>query len=115
MGVGQRLVRKAAHIGGVIVAGGEDSIRDVLIPVYSALGVAWRPETVGSVSAEVGGAGIDDVENATRAAFERRFEIVETTLPIPVVETGRALAAGHVADRGRRHVQGVVGSSKSHT
>lgn len=98
MGVGQRLVRRAAHIGGVIVAGDAQSIKDVLIPVYAALGISWRPESVGSVSAETDGAGIEDVERAVRTAFERRFEIVPTVLPTAVVEAGRELAAGHLAE-----------------
>ena len=38
MGVGQRLVRGAAHVGGVVVVDQGDRIRDVLLPVYDALG-----------------------------------------------------------------------------
>ena len=57
MGVGQRLIRGAAHVGGVVVVGDGGRIRDVLVPVYEALGVEWRPETVGSVEDEVEGAG----------------------------------------------------------
>ena len=56
MGVGQRLIRGAAHVGGVVVVGDGERIRNVLVPVYEALGVEWRPETVGSVEDEVEGA-----------------------------------------------------------
>src|SRR5690349_776676 len=40
MGVGQRLVRQAAHVGGVIVVGGADRVRDVLLPVNDALALS---------------------------------------------------------------------------
>jgi octanoyl-[GcvH]:protein N-octanoyltransferase len=43
MGVGQRLVQHAAHVGGVVVVDGGDRIRDVLLPVYDALGLAGTP------------------------------------------------------------------------
>lgn len=50
MGVGQRLARRAAHVGGVVVVRDGDAVRDVLIPVYSALGLDWRPSTAGSLA-----------------------------------------------------------------
>ncbi len=54
MGVGQRLVRGAAHVGGVIVVDDSARVRDVLVPVYAELGLDWRPSSVGSVADEVG-------------------------------------------------------------
>jgi octanoyl-[GcvH]:protein N-octanoyltransferase len=55
MGVGQRIVKGAAHVGGVIVLGGSARIRGVLAPVYEAMGFAWDPATVGSLEDELGG------------------------------------------------------------
>ncbi len=37
MGVGQRIVSGAAHVGGVVVVGDSGRVRDVLTPVYDAL------------------------------------------------------------------------------
>jgi octanoyl-[GcvH]:protein N-octanoyltransferase len=54
MGVGQRIVRGAAHVGGVIVLGGAARIRGVLEPVYAHMGFAWDPATVGSLEEEIG-------------------------------------------------------------
>ncbi len=96
MGVGQRLVRGAAHVGGVVVAGGADRIREVLVPVYEALGIEWRPETVGSVAAEVEGISIDDVAGALRSAFERRFEVIDVPISPALVDAGRALITSHL-------------------
>ena len=53
-GIGQRMIRGGAHVGIVVVASGEDAIREVLVPVYSELGLEWDPATSGSVSAELG-------------------------------------------------------------
>ena len=47
MGVGQRIVKGAAHVGGVIVLGASARIRDVLVPVYERMGFAWDPATRG--------------------------------------------------------------------
>lgn len=49
MGVGQRLARNAAHVGGVVVVEGSDRVRNVLVDVYAALGLAWDPATAGSL------------------------------------------------------------------
>ena len=54
VGIGQRIVKGASHIGGVIVVGGSERVRGVLIPVYEALGLDWDPDTTGSVEEEIG-------------------------------------------------------------
>ncbi len=66
-GLGQRIVKGASHIGGVIVVGGADRIRDVLIPVYDALGLSWDPKTSGSVEDEIGPVEFEDVRAAIRS------------------------------------------------
>jgi octanoyl-[GcvH]:protein N-octanoyltransferase len=48
-GLGQRLGRAAAHVGGVLVVGHSDAIREVLVPTYAALGIEWDSSTVGAV------------------------------------------------------------------
>lgn len=53
-GIGQRMIKGGAHVGGVVVAGGGDEIRAVLAPVYRALGLEWDPATTGDASAEAG-------------------------------------------------------------
>ena len=55
MGVGQRLIAGGVHVGGVVVVDGLAAVRDILVPVYAALGLDWRPETTGSVADEVPG------------------------------------------------------------
>lgn len=50
MGVGQRLARRAAHVGGVVVVAGSHRVRQVLGDVYAALELAWDPETAGALA-----------------------------------------------------------------
>jgi lipoate-protein ligase A len=76
MGVGQRVVRGAAHVGGVIVVGGGERVRDVLIPVYEALELDWRPETVGCVRDEVSEIDCERVSRALLTEFARSHELV---------------------------------------
>ena len=75
MGVGQRVVRGAAHIGGVIVAGDSRRVKEVLGPVYEALDLAWKPETAGAIEDVVPGVRPSDVRSALldRLPFEREW------------------------------------------
>ncbi len=77
MGVGQRVVRGAAHVGGVIVVRRSDRVREVLAPVYAALGFDWDPTTAGSVEDEVGGVTRQDVAEALLEALRRRHDLDE--------------------------------------
>jgi lipoate-protein ligase A len=64
MGVGQRLARRAAHIGGVVVVSDGDLVRSVLVPVYEALGIPWLPDTAGSLADASPAVAPDAVTNA---------------------------------------------------
>ena len=75
MGVGQRVVRGAAHVGGVLVVCGADRVRAALEPVYAAMHFAWHPETTGSVADEVRGTTLDAVADALRDELARRHDV----------------------------------------
>ncbi|MFV1999555.1 MAG: biotin/lipoate A/B protein ligase family protein [Acidimicrobiia bacterium] len=49
MGVGQRLSRNAAQVGGMIVVNDSRSINEVLVPVYDLLEIPIEPRATGSV------------------------------------------------------------------
>ena len=72
MGVGQRVVRGAAYVGGAIVAGGSARLRAVLAPVYAALGLPFDPRALGSVEDERAGTGPDAVAEALLEVLARR-------------------------------------------
>ncbi len=65
-GIGQRLVRGATHVGGVVVVSGTGRVREGLVPVYDALGFPWDPETVGSIEDEIGPVSVEAVRDALR-------------------------------------------------
>ena len=97
MGVGQRLIRGGAHVGGVVVVNDRDRIRDVLLPVYDALGVPWRPETVGSVEDELGGADYDAVAQAILDEFSARYVLFEGAISAETLHAAEGLEAEHLA------------------
>jgi lipoate-protein ligase A len=63
-GIGQRLIKGAWHIGGVIVVSDGERVRDILVPVYEALGLDWDPATAGAVADVAPGVTWDDVAGA---------------------------------------------------
>lgn len=94
-GIGQRLRRRAAHTGGVLVVDDAAAIRDVLIDVQAAMGLDWDPSTVGAALDEAGGASWDRVRDAVVATFAADHDLE------PWVVDDATLA---VADRlGPRH------------
>lgn len=101
MGVGQRLVRGAAHVGGVISVVGGSRIRDVLVPVYEALGLAWDPSTAGSLDEFVPDITVDAVRDAVARSFEAVARLEPAPLPHAIVEEGRRLAPAHLAGAAR--------------
>jgi octanoyl-[GcvH]:protein N-octanoyltransferase len=80
-GIGQRMIRGGAHMGGVVVANGSDEIARVLVPVYEALELDWDPATSGSVADELG-REVDpgELEEAVIAELGKRYELVSSEL-----------------------------------
>lgn len=96
MGVGQRLVRGAAHVGGVIVVDGATRIRNVLIPVYRALKIDWDPRTVGALADRSPGISTDDVASAVIRRLEDRYEVKESRLDNSILADSDDLLASHL-------------------
>ena len=96
LGVGQRLVRDAVHIGGVVVVDDGDRIRDVLIPVYRALGLDWDPRTAGSLADRSPGLTTDLVLESIQHEFGRRFVLEESDLPPGILDMAGELVEGHL-------------------
>ena len=91
MGVGQRVVRGAAHVGGILVAGGSARLRAVLDPVYEALELPFDPETVGSVEDERPGTAFEAVAAALSAELSRDCDLEEVRLdPALVARAARS-------------------------
>jgi lipoate-protein ligase A len=98
MGVGQRVIGGAAHVGGVIVVNDAAAIRNVLVPVYEALGVSWEPATVGSVERELGAPrDIEKVADTFVAEFADRFALEEGLIGDATLEEADTLVQGHAS------------------
>lgn len=95
MGVGQRIVRGATHVGGVIVVAGGERVRDVLIPVYEALELEWDPATVGCVADEFPGVSRAQLVTALRTELSELHTIRDESLPGFLAEDAAALEAEH--------------------
>lgn len=95
MGIGQRLLRGAAHTGGVIVVGDGDRVRAILERVYPLLALGWDPATSGSVEDEVGPVADLVVAEAVLAAYRRHYEIVEAELDPVTLARAEALWPEH--------------------
>ena len=95
MGVGQRLVRGAAHVGGVIVVRDSARVRDVLVPVYAAMGVPWDPATTGAVEDEVRGVARADVIAALEREIAREAELAPARLDARWLAEAEGLASEH--------------------
>lgn len=63
VGSGQRLVRDAVLLTAVVVVGDTEPLREVMSRAYAHLGLSMDPGTVGSVSDEVPGVTLSDVED----------------------------------------------------
>ena len=95
VGIGQRLIAGAAHRGAVVVVAGSERIRDVLVPVYDALGLDWDPSTAGSVEDEVGEADLAAVEEAILTSLSEHHELSEEALDTTTLELAARLEPNH--------------------
>jgi lipoate-protein ligase A len=97
-GVGQRVVKGAAHVGGVIVVRDADRARRVLEPVYAELGYPMDPVTVGSLDQAAPELRRSEVVRAVAAAFARRFAVEPGRFDRDLLERAEAGRARHEVD-----------------
>ena len=97
MGVGQRVISKATQVGGLVVVGGSQRIRDILVPVYQALQVDMEPSTIGSIGDELGATNFDDVRQAIVDEFASRYNLSNGALAPDTVALAETLESEHIA------------------
>lgn len=101
MGVGQRVIRGAAHVGGVLTVGQTRELRAVLIPVYEALGLELRPETAGGIADLEPGLEVEDVIASFLAILrEDGFELEASGFDAPTLRAAEALVPMHAPSNG---------------
>jgi lipoate-protein ligase A len=94
-GVGQKLIKGAGHLGGVLVVENSARVRGALVPVYQALGLDWNPSTAGSVADEAPGVTLDDAERALIEGLGEVYEIEEAPLDPDTLAMAQRLAPDH--------------------
>jgi lipoate-protein ligase A len=100
MGTGQRIVGRAAHVGGVIVVEGGDRIAEILIPVYRALELTWNPVTSGDLAGAVPGITRQDVLAAIVTEFDRRYGLEDGRIEEATLALAAALEHHHLSPPG---------------
>lgn len=94
-GIGQRLTGSASHVGGVLVVGGADRIREVLVPVYGALDIDWDPSTVGALNDVTPSIEVSAVADALLGALGASASTMEYALDRETLDLARTLAPTH--------------------
>ena len=92
-GLGQKMIPGAAHVGVVITVSGSSRLREVLDPVYGALGLEWDPSTAGALDDREEGIDLESVERALIGAFEREVEVEERELDPATLTIARERSA----------------------
>jgi octanoyl-[GcvH]:protein N-octanoyltransferase len=95
MGVGQRIVRGAAHVGGVVVVRDSERVRTAIEPVYRALGYPFDPAAIGSLEDELPGIIRSQVAAAFETVLAERFDVKEADVPEAVLARAHGLAEAH--------------------
>jgi lipoate-protein ligase A len=96
-GIGQKLIKGAGHLGGVVVVGESARIRSVLVPVYDALGLEFDPATAGAVEDELSPVSMDEVEEALIEQLRPGYDVTEEPLDPETLDLAKRLAPEHVA------------------
>lgn len=94
-GIGQRVIRGGAHLGVVVVVSEPERIRDVLVPVYEALGLEWRPDTTGSIADELGPVEWEEVAAQIAAGIESRYDVEPAGLDAETLALAARLEPQH--------------------
>jgi octanoyl-[GcvH]:protein N-octanoyltransferase len=96
-GIGQKLIKRGGHLGGVVVVENGARVRGVLVPVYQALGLDWNPNTAGAVADEAPGVTLDDAERALVEELSELYDVQDAPLDAETVAMARRLAPDHRA------------------
>ena len=94
MGVGQRLTRSGAYVGGVVVLDDADAVNDVLDPVYRLLDLPFDPAVTGAVS-DVTQVTANDFMDVLTTNIAAGKEIVPTGMPDSIRTAASTLRSDH--------------------
>lgn len=93
-GLGQRMVSRAAHVGVVMTVSGTTELREVLVPLYEALGLEFDPGTAGALGDGTDGPALEGVVKALVTAFGQETDLDEVELDPRTSAAAQDSAAG---------------------
>ena len=96
-GISQRVTKSASATEGMVVVGGGERIREVLVAVNAALGVDWDPATAGDLA----GVSLEDARDAFLARVARDRSLEPAELDSDTLALARRYATRHDAGDGR--------------
>lgn len=73
VGIAQRVTRRAASVGGIVLVCGEEELARILARVYDAMRLPFRPESVGSLRRAGCGASVGEAVEAFAREAARRY------------------------------------------
>jgi octanoyl-[GcvH]:protein N-octanoyltransferase len=94
VGIAQRVTRRAASVGGIVLVWGEEDLARILARVYFALDLPMRPGSVGSLRRTGSKAEVEDVI----AAFAREAKLRYDAQPVILDEESLRRARGKRAE-----------------
>lgn len=95
-GIGQRVTRGAAWTEAFVMVSGAGRLREVLVAVYEALGVALDPRTIGTLEDLVPGIAHEAVAEALRAELAERRSLAPAGIDDDLRARAGALRERHV-------------------
>ncbi len=95
-GIAQRVTRRATSVGGIVLVEGEEELARVLGKVYGALGLPFRPGSVGSARRAGNAAPVDAFLEAFAAEAESRYNATRVPLDDETAALAAQNGAGHL-------------------
>ncbi len=111
VGIGQRVIRGAAHLGGFVVLDAADRVREVLEPVYAALELDWDPASAGAVSDHAPGLGFEALRGALVRELGHMHEVERDQADGPLLALAETLCDWH--DPGKKARSASLVSAKT--
>lgn len=100
VGIAQRVTKRAASVGGIVLVHGESELADVLEGVYSAMRLPFRRGSVGSLRRAGHELSVADVIEAFAGEAELRYGVKRTSLDEDTLRMARGAGEAHIARAG---------------
>jgi octanoyl-[GcvH]:protein N-octanoyltransferase len=95
-GIAQRVTRRATSVGGIVLVEGEGELTRVLEKVYGALGLPFRPGSVGSARRAGNAASVDAFLEAFASEAEARYDARRAPLDEETASRAARNGASHL-------------------